>query len=83
MHFLFVDDKSGYARIDMWLASVVSLLLCYLIAIIGLLASLGLQGWDLTGGLVLAIAAPIVLAFGLFWLFQPLSRRGGDPVDER
>ena len=82
MQFLFIDDKSGYARIDMWLASVVSLLLCYLISIIALLTSLGLQRWDLTGGLVLAIGAPVVLAFGLFWLFQPLNRNNNDAHDE-
>ena len=75
MQFLFIDDRSGFARIDMWLAALVSLALCYLLSIIALLTALSLIGWDLTGGLVLAIALPIVLATGLFWLFQPLRNR--------
>ena len=75
MQFLFIDDRSGFARIDMWLAALVSLALCYLVSIIALLTALSLKGWDLTGGLVLAIALPIILATGLFWLFQPLRNR--------
>ena len=75
MQFLFIDDESGFARIDMWLAALVSLTLCYLVLAIILLSALSLDGWDLTGGLALAIATPIVLAKGLFFLFQPLRRR--------
>jgi hypothetical protein len=75
MQFLFIDDKSGFARIDMWLAALVSLTLCYLVSIIALLTALSLRGWDLTGALVCAIAIPVGMAFGLFWLFQPLRKR--------
>ena len=75
MHFLFVDDRYGSTRLDMWLATVVSLLVSYLLSIIALLTALGLSGWDLAGGLVVAVAIPIVLGFGLFCLFQPLKNR--------
>ena len=75
MKFLFIDDKSGCARIDMWLAALVSLTVCYLVCIIALITSLSLKGWDVVGGLVLGVALPVVMATGLFWLFQPLKDR--------
>jgi hypothetical protein len=71
MHPQFKRDSR-----DIWSAMVVSLLLSYLISVIILLNSLHLEGWDAAGGLIVSVAFPIILGFGLYWLFQPAKDRG-------
>lgn len=75
MQRLFIDDVDRTTRIDMWVASLVGLLVSYLLSTIALMATLGLTGWDLAGALVVAVALPVVLGLGLFWLIQPARDR--------